>query len=70
MIFVTVGTHPGQFDRLIKRVDEIAPHIKEEIIIQRGFTRYAPKNTKYFDFTDKIITRGRTSSLRNRLHLL
>ena len=54
MIFVTVGTHPGQFDRLIKRVGEIAPHIKEEIIIQRGFTRYAPKNTKYFDFTDKI----------------
>lgn len=54
MIFVTIGTHPDQFDRLIRRIDEIAPKIKEEIIIQRGFTKYAPKNVKYFDFTDKI----------------
>ena len=54
MIFVTVGTHPGQFDRLIRRIDSIAPKIKEEIIVQRGFTRYIPKNVKYFDFTDSM----------------
>lgn len=54
MIFITIGTHPDQFDRLIRRVDEIAPQIKEEIIIQRGFTKYKPKNVKYFDFTDNI----------------
>lgn len=54
MIFVTIGTHPDQFDRLIRRIDEIAPKIKEEIIVQRGFTNYTPKNVKYFDFTDKI----------------
>ena len=54
MIFVTIGTHPDQFDRLIRRIDEIAPLIKEEIIIQKGFTKYIPKNVKYFEFTDKI----------------
>lgn len=54
MIFVTIGTHPDQFDRLIRRIDEIAPKVKEEIIVQRGFTKYTPKNVKYFDFTDNI----------------
>lgn len=54
MIFVTVGTHPGQFDRLIRRIDEIAPKIKEEIVIQRGFTKYIPKNVKSFDFADDL----------------
>lgn len=54
MIFVTIGTHPDQFDRLIRRIDEIAPMIKEEIIVQRGFTRYKPKNIKYFDFTNDM----------------
>ncbi len=54
MIFITVGTHPDQFDRLIRRIDEIAPKIKEEIIIQRGFTKYTPRNVKYFDFTDNM----------------
>lgn len=54
MIFVTIGTHPDQFDRLIKRIDEIAPLIKEKIIVQRGFTKYKPKNVEYFDFTDNI----------------
>lgn len=54
MIFVTVGTHPQQFDRLIKRIDEIAPQIKEEIIIQRGFTKYVPKNCESFDFTPNL----------------
>src|SRR3989344_994857 len=54
MIFVTVGTHTDQFDRLIKRIDEIAPKIKEKIIVQRGFTKYVPKNVEYFDFTDSM----------------
>ena len=54
MIFVTIGTHPDQFDRLIRRIDEIAPLIKEEIIVQKGFTKYIPKNVKYFEFTDKM----------------
>ena len=54
MIFVTVGTHPGQFDRLIMHIDKIAHKIKEKIIIQRGFTKYRPKNCEYFDFADSL----------------
>ncbi len=54
MIFVTVGTHPGGFSRLIRRIDEIAPLLKEEIIVQRGFTKYIPKNVKYFDFVPDL----------------
>ncbi len=54
MIFVTIGTHTDQFDRLIRRIDEIALKIKEEIIVQRGFTKYVPKNVKYFEFTEDM----------------
>ena len=54
MIFVTVGTHPGQFNRLVKRIDEIAPQIKEKIIVQRGFTKYVPKNVESFEFAPDL----------------
>lgn len=52
MIFVTVGT-ARDFSRLVKKVDEIAPKIKDRIIIQRGNTKYAPKNCKYFEFVSR-----------------
>jgi len=54
MIFVTVGTHDQEFTRLLKRIDEIAPEVKEEIIVQRGFTRYVPKNCKSFKFSPDL----------------
>ena len=50
MIFVTVGNHFQGFDRLMKKVDEIAPRLSEEIMIQRGYSKYRPKNAKSFDF--------------------
>lgn len=50
MIFVTVGNHFQGFDRLLKKVDEIAPNINDEIIIQKGYSKYVPQNTKFFDF--------------------
>jgi UDP-N-acetylglucosamine transferase subunit ALG13 len=31
-------------------MDEIAPHIPSEIVIQRGYSRYLPKKIKHFDF--------------------
>ena len=39
MIFVTVGTHEQQFDRLIKCVDELKREniITEEVVIQSGY---------------------------------
>ena len=54
MIFVTVGTHPESFERLIRRIDEIAPKVKEKIIVQRGFTKYVPKNCESFEFADSL----------------
>ncbi len=50
MIFVTVGNHFQGFDRLLKKVDEIASKIPHEIFVQKGYTNYIPRNTKYFDF--------------------
>jgi UDP-N-acetylglucosamine transferase subunit ALG13 len=54
MIFITVGTHDQEFTRLVKRIDKIAPKINEEIIIQRGFTKYVPKNCKSFRFEPSL----------------
>lgn len=52
MIFVTVGMHTQGFDRLIKKMDEIAGKIDEEVIIQIGSTEYQPRNAKYFEFIE------------------
>ena len=45
MIFVTVGTHEQQFNRLIKKVDELKRDgiINEPVFIQTGFSTYEPK---------------------------
>ncbi len=53
MIFVTVGTHNQDFGRLVEKVDEIAPKIDDEIIVQRGHTKHIPQNTKHFDFASR-----------------
>lgn len=45
MIFVTVGTHEQQFNRLIKYIDEL--NLEEEVFIQTGYSDYIPKNCKY-----------------------
>lgn len=73
MIFVAVGTHPEGFERLIKRIDGIAPKIKEKIIVQRGFTKYVPKNCESFDFTenmDKYYSKARIAILQSATSLL
>ena len=51
MIFVTVGTHNQGFPRLIKKMDEIAPRIGDEVVMQIGHTKYVPRNSAYFTFT-------------------
>lgn len=45
MIFVTVGTHEQQFNRLIKKIDELKKNgeIEEKVIIQTGFSTYEPQ---------------------------
>lgn len=49
MIFVTVGTHEQPFNRLIQKVDELKRDgvIKEDVIMQTGFSTYEPKYCEY-----------------------
>lgn len=48
MIFITVGTHEQPFDRLLKCIDKLVEDriITEEIICQKGYSDYEPKNYK------------------------
>lgn len=74
MIFVTVGTHEQQFDRLIEYMDKWAAGHDEEVVIQIGYSEYEPKNCKWSklypyekmrELTDKariVISHGGPSS--------
>lgn len=74
MIFVTVGTHEQQFNRLVSYMDEWASLHDEEVVIQSGFSTYEPKSAKYsklypyktmVELVDKariVITHGGPSS--------
>ena len=77
MIFVTVGTHEQQFDRLVRCVDRLKAEgkITEEVMIQTGFSSYEPKVCKwsklcsyqemneYMDQARIVITHGGPSSI-------
>lgn len=49
MIFVTVGTHEQPFNRLVECIDRLKKDgsIKEEVIIQTGYSTYEPVNCKW-----------------------
>ena len=49
MIFVTVGTHEQQFNRLVKAVDDLTRGgvITEDVVMQTGFSTYEPKYCKW-----------------------
>lgn len=47
MIFVTVGTHEQQFNRLIECMDKYAAEHEEKVIIQTGFSTYEPQNCEW-----------------------
>lgn len=66
MIFVTVGTHEQQFNRLIRAVDELKAKniIKEDVIMQTGFSNYTPKYCSHeklmsYDVMQKNIREAR-----------
>lgn len=53
MIFVTVGTHNQQFNRLLVEVDRLVETGKiKDVIAQIGHSDYIPKNYKWFKFLD------------------
>ena len=53
MIFVTVGTHEQPFNRLVEYMDRWAGSHDEEVFIQTGYTKYAPKNCRYASFISR-----------------
>lgn len=76
LIFVTVGTHEQQFDRLVKKMDELALEIEEEIVIQKGYSLYKCKNifqeyemltfqemNSFVDSSEVIVTHGGPGSI-------
>lgn len=64
MIFVTVGTHEQQFNRLIQKVDELKRDgiIKDDVFMQTGFSTYEPK---YCDWTKLISYNDILEKVRN-----
>lgn len=55
MILVTLGTQDKSFKRLLEKIDEEIKkgHIKDEVIVQAGHTKYESTNMKIFDFIDR-----------------
>ena len=50
MIFVTVGTHEQQFNRLVEYMDRWAAEHDEQVIIQTGYTLFEPEHCKFQRF--------------------
>ena len=52
MIFVTVGTHEQQFNRLVKAVDDLAADgtIAEPVFQQTGYSDYVPEHCEHSQF--------------------
>ncbi len=55
MIFITLGSQKFQFNRLLKKVDDLIEMeiIKEDVFAQIGSSDYEPKNYKYEYFLDR-----------------
>lgn len=76
MIFVTVGTHEQQFDRLVKAVDDLKLDkvINEPVYVQTGYSTFEPTHCnhsrfvsytqmkEYMKAADVVITHGGPSS--------
>lgn len=77
MIFVTLGTQNNSFHRLLEEIQKNIKNgiIKEEVVVQRGYTRFESKDMKLFnelspdefnswiERADLIITHGGVGSI-------
>ena len=80
-VFVSVGTHPQQFDRLLKKLDELVGNgaLKASVFAQTGNSTYQPKNfafekfvgeTKYNSVLGKaeiVVSHGGAGTIINSL---
>ena len=55
MVFITLGSQKFQFDRLLKKVDELIDEgvIEDEVVAQIGASEYMPRNYSYVRFMDR-----------------
>lgn len=77
MIFITLGSQKFQFDRLLKKIDELIEDgtIKDEVFAQIGYSDYNPINYEYKEFLNRdefletmkkcnvVITHGGTGAI-------
>ena len=77
MIFITLGSQKFQFNRLLKKVDELIENgiIKDEVFAQIGYSDYRAVHFKYKEFLDRdefastiekcdiVITHGGTGAI-------
>ena len=77
MIFVVTGSQKFQFNRLLKKIDELKERkiITEKIFAQTGYSSYVPQNYQFVDFMSKnsfmkmeeaadlVITHGGTGAI-------
>ena len=66
MIFVTVGTHEQQFNRLIEKIDNLKKDgiIEDDVFIQIGFSTYEPRYCEWkklvsYDEMTEYISKAR-----------
>jgi len=50
--FITVGTHPQQFNRLLQKIDQLIAikKINGKVVCQSGYSNYKPKNFQVTPF--------------------
>ena len=77
MIFITLGSQKFQFNRLLKKVDDLINKgvIADEVFAQIGYSDYTPRNYKFKQFLDReefaemegiadiVITHGGTGAI-------
>lgn len=77
MIFVTLGSQKFQFDRLLRKVDELVGNgtITDKVFAQTGYSSYKPENYGFKQFLDReefarltgmadiVITHGGTGAI-------
>ena len=77
MIFVTLGSQKFQFNRLVKKIDELVSEgkIKDKVFAQIGYSDYEPQNYELKKFLDReefaekieeadvVITHGGTGAI-------
>jgi UDP-N-acetylglucosamine transferase subunit ALG13 len=79
MIFITLGSQKFQFNRLLKKIDELIDKkvVTDEVFAQIGYSDYSPRNYKCEQFLDReefakmqensdtVITHGGTGAIIN-----